>query len=158
MRRVEKATYARTLMGIDPISGEPARRWHPYYVRIPTHRAGILLTGADRYDGVFIYAQNAGMAATNAAKLWNVWIKQEQGLTDDDYPKTDIDELWPTIQIDDNDYDTYWKDAKKLPHRFTGDTDSPVAYMTTTQEILEYDRPDTYQYNTSDARRKNKRR
>lgn len=132
-REVTSGLEARALMGIDPVTKEPARRFYPFAIGLPVR--GSDLIGFERNDVFFIYAQTSGLAMTKAKQLWSQWVKRDKGLTDKDFPKVCANQLMPlSLRLDDSDFDSLWKEVRVVnmnsnDNYYEGDYNCPVAFL-----------------------------
>lgn len=111
------------------------RKLLPFYVRIPYYTGPN--EGEEAVAGIYLYSQYGEEAANMAAVIWNKWFRSDVIATA--YPKIKQEINVPTTFIDDGDYDSAWRDAKKLPHYFIGHPDDPVAFMVRDREIFGVD-------------------
>jgi len=137
-----KARRAGTIMKSKDGKKEVARRFLPFYVRLPYYESKEDFTGS--IAGIFLYAQCGEEAANVAAVAWNKWCRSNLIVTD--FPKIVQDTNVGTTYIDDADYIAAWKDARKLEHYFIGHPNDPIAFMVKDREIFGVDEHKSNKY------------
>lgn len=80
----------------------------------------------------FLRAPDQWLACFTVAKLWEKWEKIDTGKQHEEYPRV-CGPSEATV-IDEDDYRTFWKDAKKWPRIAQGHPDNPVAFTYFTDE------------------------
>lgn len=132
VRTYRSAKDLRTAFGINPITKEVERRFHPFYISLPLMTSQLI--GFSERKGIFTYGKNQLEANGRACLFWNHFYRVARGLRDHEYPKLvqldpkNFETATIAYKIDDDDFDNFWKAAKTMPHYYSGEIESPVTF------------------------------
>ena len=108
--------------------------YKPIAVMLPV-KMSILETSLDYVQELFVFGKDFESATNRAIFLWNKWVRYNNGLKEEDYPKiqhyqgSGLDTLTFSVELDISDYEEIWNTARKVKHCCAGDKRYPVAFM-----------------------------
>jgi hypothetical protein len=116
---------------LDETTPSMERVFLPFYVNLK------VLTGPGQVqeEGMFLYSKSAEEAGPLAATCWAKLRRSDTIFSE--YPKIKHDEEGETLTLDDGDYKSFLKDAKKYGgYLFIGVNDDPIFFMPLEQDIF----------------------